>query len=255
MMRSLNVVCAKWGTAYTAEYVNRLHRGVCRHSRRTVNLYCVTDDAVGIDKEITCLKLKEFSFQDALTKAQEKAPKTNGAFKKIAMFEPGLLPDLGQWLAFDLDVVVTNAIDDLADFAPGHVAMAPPFSHSSKRPTFGEGSVIKFEPEYHGFLFSDLANSAAPMVRKYFGSEQSYTSGRADARGVFSPFPREWVVSYKRHCRPKRPLNAFVTPKMPDDAKVVCFHGVPCVAQAIKGFDAGILHRTMPAPWVAQNWK
>lgn len=184
-----------------------------------------------------------------------KAPKKDGAFKKVAVFEFGLLPVSGPVLAFDLDVIITGNIDALADFAPGHVSMAPPFSTNAKISTLGEGSVIKFEPEHHGFLFSDMANSPASMVKEALGSEQSYTSARARARGVFSPFPMGWIVSFKRHCRPIRPLNAFMVPKRPLAARVICFHGRPNIDEAIDGFASDVFHKTMPAPWIAQHWK
>jgi len=254
MSKALNVVCAKWGSLYSGEYVNRLYRGVLRNSMRDVNFFCVTDDTTGIDRDIDCLGLKDFSFQSALVNAQKKAPKKNGAYAKVAMFEPGLLPVSGPVLAFDLDVVISGSIDQLADFAPGHVAMAPPFANSSRRPTLGEGSVIKFEPEHHGFLFSDIATETELMVRNSRGSEQSYTSRRAHARGLFSPFPKEWVVSFKHHCRPVRPFNNVIAPHKPKTAKVVCFHGRPNVDEARDGFASDFFHRTLPAPWIAQNW-
>lgn len=254
MTSLLSVVCAKWGKLYGADYVNRLYRGVLRNTQRDVNFVCVTDDSTGIDSAITCLDLKAFSFSDTLEKAQSVAPKRNGAYTKLAVFKDGFLPFSGPALALDLDVIITGSLDHLADFAPGHIAMAPPFARSSKRPTFGEGSVIKFEPEHHGFLFSDMANATEEMVRTSHGSEQSYTSGRAIARGMFTPFPNDWVVSFKRHCRPKRPLNFFMAPTQPKSASVVCFHGSPNVEQAIEGVTAGLFKRTRPAPWVADHW-
>lgn len=251
----LNVVCAKWGNAYGAEYVNRLFRAVHRNSKRHVNFFCVTDDPTGLDSEVSPIKLEAFAFQDKLEQAQMVARKKNGAYKKVAMFAPDLLEVQGPVLAFDLDVVITGPIDPLADFAPGRVVMAPPFSNNSRKPTFGEGSVIKFEPNLHGFLFTDLADDTEAMVRNSHGSEQSYTSARAHARGLFSTFPVDWVVSFKRHCRPRRPLNAFKTPSQPDGAKVICFHGRPNIDEAIDGFKSDFFHKTVPALWISHYWK
>ena len=255
MAGALNVVCAKWGHAYGAEYANRLFWGVRRNTERKLNFFCVTDDSTGLDPAITPITLELFPFQEKLEQAQLAAPKKNGAYTKIAMFAPELLSVAGPVLAFDLDVVITGSIDALADFAPGQVVMAPPFSNNSKRPTFGEGSVIKFEPKHHGFLFTDLANDTEAMVRDSHGSEQSYTSARAHARGLFSTFPDDWVVSFKRHCRPKRPFNAFRTPNKPASAKVICFHGRPNIDEVIDGFKSDFFHKTLPAPWISQYWK
>lgn len=255
MADALNVVCANWGNAYGAKYVNRLFGGVRRNSSRKLNFYCVTDDSTGLDIAITPIALKPFPFQEKLEEAQLAAPKKDGAYTKIAMFAPDLFSVTGPVLAFDLDVVITASIDPLADFAPGQVVMAPPFSNNSRRPTFGEGSVIKFEPNHHGFLYTDLANDTEAMVRNSRGSEQSYTSARAHERGVFSTFPDDWVVSFKRHCRPKRPFNAFRTPNQPANAKVICFHGRPSIPEAVAGFKSDFFHKTSPAPWISQFWK
>jgi len=255
MKTDLNVVCTKWGDLYGPEYVNRLYRSVLRNTQRRVNFFCVTNEPHSIDPSINCVELKKFPFHEDLTIAQSAAPKKNGAFKKVAMFEPGLLPIKGPVLAFDLDVIISGSIDALADFSPGHVTMPPPFSQSSKRPTLGEGSVIKFDPELHSFLFEDLAKSTASMVHQSRGSEQSYTSASAHKRGLFSTFPKDWVVSFKRHCRPSRPMNLFSPPRLPDTAKVVCFHGSPSIEDAINGFASDLLHRTKPAPWISQHWK
>ena len=253
--RNLNVVCIKWGNLYGAEYVNRLYYGTQRHSKRNVKFFCVTDDRTGIDTDITCLALKELPFQTALDNAQKQAPKKDGAFKKVAIFESGFLPVTGPVLALDLDVVITGAIDQLSDFAPGHVAMAPPFSKKGRIPTYGEGSVIKFEPDHHGFLFSDIANSTSEMVAQALGSEQTYTSTRSKNRELFTPFPDDWVVSFKRHCRPHGLSRAFRAPRKPPNAKVICFHGRPKIEEAIAGYGSNLTKRVLPAPWIADDWQ
>ncbi len=255
MSRQLNVVCVKWGSLYDSKYVNRLCHGVLKHSTRTVNFFCVTDDSAGIDEVVTCLPLQDLPFQDALNKAQKKAQKKDGAYKKVAIFEPGFLPVTGPVLALDLDVVITGPIDSLADFAPGQVAMAPPFSRKGRIPTLGEGSVIKFEPDCHGFLYTDIANSTASMVSDTLGSEQTYTSTRAQAHECFQPFPDDWIVSFKRHCRPKGLAKIISAPKKPKTAKVVCFHGRPNIDEAISGYGSGFLKKVRPAQWIADDWR
>ena len=43
-----NILCLKWGTLYSAEYVNRLYRGVKAHLHRPFRFVCVTDDKTGL---------------------------------------------------------------------------------------------------------------------------------------------------------------------------------------------------------------
>ena len=43
-----NILCLKWGRLYSAEYVNRLYRGVKGHLHRPFRFVCVTDDPTGL---------------------------------------------------------------------------------------------------------------------------------------------------------------------------------------------------------------
>lgn len=49
----------KWGTRYNAEYVNKLYRGITRHTTKKIDFYCFTDDPTDLQKEINVIKLKE----------------------------------------------------------------------------------------------------------------------------------------------------------------------------------------------------
>ena len=51
-MKSVNILTFKWGTLYSAEYVNRIYRGVKAHLKRPFRFVCVTDDADGLLPEI-----------------------------------------------------------------------------------------------------------------------------------------------------------------------------------------------------------
>lgn len=56
-MTPFNAICIKYGTLYGPEYVNRLFAGLKRNSSSPVRMFCMTDDATGIDADITCLPL------------------------------------------------------------------------------------------------------------------------------------------------------------------------------------------------------
>ena len=47
-MNSVNILTFKWGTLYSAEYVNRVYRGVKAHLKRPFRFVCVTDDPTGL---------------------------------------------------------------------------------------------------------------------------------------------------------------------------------------------------------------
>ncbi|MEO0343736.1 MAG: glycosyl transferase [Pseudomonadota bacterium] len=249
-----NAICIKYGTLYGPEYVNRLYHGLKRNARDPVRMFCMTDNAMGIEPSIEILPLANEPFHPAMFKAMEAAAK-RGRLQKISVFRPDLIKDLdGPILMFDLDVVITGCVEDLRDFAPGKITMRREWNPSGKAPSLGHGSVEKFDPKLHGYLYDFMAADPAAGVALGDGSEQSYTSKLADQRGDFEPFPDEWIVSFKYGCRPPRPLNLLIEPKLPDMAKVVCFHGRPKMEEAVEGYRAGPLHSTRPCTWMRAHW-
>ena len=48
----LNILCMKWGSAYSADYVNILHRASRAHMERGFRFICLTDDPIGLDDGI-----------------------------------------------------------------------------------------------------------------------------------------------------------------------------------------------------------
>ena len=127
--------------------------------------------------------------------------------------------------------------------------MPPPFKAKSHIKTKGEGSVIRFDPKLHGFLYHDIANNLEETLAFSMGSEQRYTSFTSDRHGALTNFPAVWIVSFLRHCRPKVPINLFMAPQKPADAKIVCFPSKPKAHEAVHGHRAG-LKSTRPASWI-----
>lgn len=255
-MSTLNCICIKWGSTYSTDYVNRLFRAVKRNTERDVRFFCMTETAKGLDTGISHIPLIEQPYEAAMLDAQKHVCKTNGALRKIAVFNPALFTEVsGPVLALDLDIVISGNLDDLYDYSPDKICMRGPFAPNAKLHTFGEGSVVKFDPKIHGFLFDEMARDPVGAVRAAQGSEQTYTSSQARKRGAFSEFPQEWIVSFKHHCRPMRPLNLFRRPMLPDKARIVCFHGIPNVDVAENGYRSDPLHSTRKCQWITDHWR
>ena len=51
------IICMKWGTRYGPEFVNKLFKSIQKHTKRSTELYCLTDNTQGIDKNIRCKPL------------------------------------------------------------------------------------------------------------------------------------------------------------------------------------------------------
>jgi len=214
----------------------------------------MTDDASGIDQGVELLELPKEPFAGMMEKAMLSAPK-RGRLKKISLFRPDLIPDLvGSLLVLDLDVAVVGPIDDLWHHAPGKVCMRREWRRSSRAPSLGHGSVERFDPRVHTYLYEFMAHDPEAAVALGGGSEQTYTSTSADRAGDFAPFPDDWIVSFKYDCRPTRPLNLMRTPYLPKNARFVCFHGRPKMDEAVDGYRAGPLHSTRPCPWLRDAW-
>lgn len=255
-MQPVTIACIKWGTAFGPEYVNRLYSGVRRNLSRPVRFLCMTEHAEGLHPDVEVLELPIEPFKAEMDAALALADR-KGAMRKVSLFRPGLIPDLqGSVLGFDLDVVITGNLDDLVDFAPGKVAMRADWVEARRgRPT-GHGSVFKYDPSLHPWLYETMAKDPKGTVERARGSEQRMTSQLAQERGAFAYLPEDWVVSFKHDCYAPFPANWLVQPRLPKAAKVVCFHGHPKMTEAVAGYyDWLAPHRSCrPCGWLNEHW-
>ena len=113
--------------------------------------------------------------------------------------------------------------------------------------------MFRFDPGRHGFLYEDLAVSPYEEVEKARGSEQRYTSHKAMDKDVFDYIPGDWVVSYKYDCNPF-PRNYLAAPRLPDEARVVCFHGRPKMPDALEGYTGSFIRYSKPCDWLKDHW-
>ncbi|MCB1456208.1 MAG: hypothetical protein KDJ51_08295, partial [Nitratireductor sp.] len=84
--------------------------------------------------------------------------------------------------------------------------------------------------------------------------EQKYTSMTALAHGDLEYFPEGWICSFKRQSIPVFPLNFLRVPVLPDDCRVMCFHGTPKMEEALVGDCPKLRYRTRPAAWLRDLW-
>lgn len=98
------VVTWKWSTLFSALYVNRMRAMLARHLHLPHRVYCFTDDASGIDRDVICLPLpREFA-------------NTPRCRRRMAQYNREVDSTLGRrLLSIDLDCVVTNDMTSLVD--------------------------------------------------------------------------------------------------------------------------------------------
>ncbi len=245
------VTCIKWGSKFPPYYVNRLYAGVKRHMDRPFRFVCFTDDAEGIRDEVEIQPLPIVPYEAEMVRAMTTG-KRRGAWRKVTIFQPGKAELSGPCLQLDLDVVVTGPLGPLLDYAPGKVCMGRDWLERRRRRPGGHGSVVRFDPHAHSYLFDGFGDYITGEIR--WKGEQKYTSMTALDHGDLEYFPDGWICSFKRQSIPYFPLNFVIEPKLPRDCRVMCFHGTPKMEEALVGDCPKYRYRTRPAGWLRELW-
>ncbi len=253
-MGHANIICIKWGNLFGPEYVNRLYSGVRRNIKADVRFFCMTEQPSELHPDIEVLDLPVETFAKPMSAALAVANR-QGAMRKTSLFRDGLIPSLeGPLLGFDLDVVITGDLTPIWEMSPGKIIMRHDWIEARKgRPT-GHGSVFRFDPARHGYLYSELAENPYKEVEKARGSEQRYTSHKAMEKGDFDYIPGDLVVSFKHGCLYLPPMNYLRPPSLPLNARVVCFHGRPKMSEALVGYRRSFLRWSRPSEWLEDHW-
>ena len=232
-----NIVCIKWGTKYSVEYVNRLHNMVKRHLSLSHRFICLTDEheVFELNPEIETRPLLRTDLKYSYT--------------KFELFEKELHDIKGQILFFDLDIVINDSIDELFSFEPEAEFVGIKdwkigcINASCMRFNVGEHSYIVenwfeavrtrftteeyFDPALNGKknLYHDL-NCFPPVV--YRGDQEWTTTQLKEHNVDVKYYPSDWLQSY--------------TCGYDMNSKIVVFHGEPKP------------HEVEDA-WVKENWR
>jgi hypothetical protein len=230
-----NVLCVKWGSKFSADYVNRLYNMGERHLTLTHRFICLTDDPTGLHPLIETRPLLRKELKHSYT--------------KFELFEKKLHDIEGQILFLDLDVVINNSIDDLflyepdAEFVSIKDWSVDCINASCMRFNAGEHSYIVdnwfealetrftveeyFDPVLNGKknLYHDL-NSFPPVV---YRGDQEWTTTQLKENDInIIYYPSDWLQSY--------------TYGYDMDSKIIVFHGTPKPHE-------------VNDKWVKENWK
>ena len=263
------VICISWGTKYGAPYVNRLYAMVARNLTPPFSFTCFTDDATGFNRGIRAAPLPPLDVA--------MPTGTKGIWPKARLWGPGLGGLEGPVLFMDLDLVVVGSLDDFFGYgAPDEVILARNPNTPMER--LGQTSLFRFP--VGKLLPLQQAFVADPQgVADAYQFEQRFVTRMAPGGVRF--WPDAWVRHFRMHCARTLPLNFFLPPKLPRDARVVIFPGGLLPPHAIAGqwgvryrpgtpsehlgrlFSADrpdpplryLRHYLRPAPWVAEAWR
>lgn len=216
-----NIVCLKWGNKYPAEYVNRLHRMIKKHTNLSFEFYCMTDDASGFYPEINVLPIED----DA---------DVFGWWYKLELFKSDFYGLKGVTLFLDLDVVLVNNIDEMLTMHPGEFCIIK----DQKKGNVYNSSVFRLELGSMGYVWDEFIRNKNSIVNRMHGDQDWISESVKNAR----LWPDGMVVSFKKECdsRVKRSFGVVgkkfrswghFLPKnestFPENSKIVYFHGKP----------------------------
>lgn len=226
----VNVVCMKWGAKFGPLYVNRLRSMVSRHLARAHRFVCFTDDAAGLESGIETMPLPDMRVPEGRDRG----------WRKLSIFTAPLADLRGPTLFLDLDVVIVDAIDGFFEH-PGRFCIIKDWAQPWRRT--GNSSVFRFEANQHPEVLASFLRDVE-RVRRSVRNEQEYLTRELHRKALLSYWPRPWCVSFRYGCVRPFPLNLFAATRIPAQAKIVVFHGVPKPQQALDG-----------TPWIAEHWR
>lgn len=250
--RWANIICMKWGTRYSAEYVNRLYGMVVRNTTWKFRFVCFTDDSRGIRPEVECRSLPEAPHATV-----------NGSYwPKLGMMRDDIGLE-GMTLFLDLDLLVIDNIDPFFEIE-GRFFMVREWK--DRELGYGNSSVVRFFGGLESAVLDRFAaTSRAEIEAVYANKEQNFLT-RAVDEVLF--WPDEWCPSFAHACLPRnRLLRFFSTPNKPRSGRIMVFYGsiTPASAQVgqhepTKRVRQGFAFRPWrrrfgPADWIAEYWR
>ncbi|ALF58745.1 glycosyltransferase [Psychrobacter urativorans] len=242
------IICMKWGDKYGAEYVNRLYNMVSRHLTLDFQMVCLTDDSTGIDAAVQCYPIPELNLPSGLPER---------GWKKLTTFQPDLYDLKGVALFLDIDIVIVANIDGFFTYKAEHDDSVV-IIRDWKKPwrMIGNSSVYRFNVGMHTYpdLLANFERNFE-TIRQQVRHEQAYLSNYLREHHHLEYWDKTWCVSFKYQCMAPIPFNLVRAPHLPENAKIVIFHGEINPPDAINGGSGKWYRYVKPSPWLKEYWQ
>jgi len=131
-----------------------------------------------------------------------------GWWNKLSLFKSGLFPPEDTIIFFDLDTVITGALDDIVKYS-GSFAILRDFYRDN-----GLGSAVMIWKGDHSYIWNSWNDNNRPHL---MGGDQAWIENSIKTYDIIQNVFPDRFVSYKVHSKNK----------IPKGASVVCFHGLP----------------------------
>lgn len=213
------IICMKWGTLYSSEYVNVLYSAVKANITGPFRFVCLTDDTTGIFDCVECYSIPDIPAKDVYKKT--------GSWPKLTVFKQDLYGLKGRALFIDLDSVILGKLDGMFE-VEGEIVLIREWKrfidYFRRWKINGQTSIFAFDLGKLSYLYNAFMADPS-LAMNSFRSEQRFVTHHAKEM-VFWNHPQ--IISFKRHLLAAPLLNRWVKPKLPpQDTKVLVFHGVP----------------------------
>lgn len=252
-MTSDNIVlCMKWGTAFSPDYVNVLHNACRKAMRKPFRFVCLTDDPTNLMASIETYPIPDIGLQP-----QEWYRR--GAWPKIGLFDESLHGLRGRGLFIDLDMMILRDLDAFFDHDRTFVGI-------DAGPDWGRGGATARSELGTGIFAYDLGKYGQIPTTFRQSKDQVFNTLRNEQRFVAGQMPQVdywpegWVISFKRSLRRPLGLDLVLQPGLPPaDAKVIAFHGKPRPIDLMRGkprfWDRFPHMGNGRVQWMADYWK
>ena len=223
MAMRVNYVCCKWGTKYSAEFVNRLYRMAKKHTpeRFDFHFYCYTDDSEGFEDEIKVIDFPDIpdihpkywfgtdDFKYGMARCWDR-PKTF-IFNTHNFATDG---PTGRFVFFDLDVIIQNDLSPIITYDFEHPTKLrswwqdprPMKSRNFKlaHGAYTNGSCMVWSDDQTECIWNDVLENQERIWYTFTDGTDNYHSWRwGDFRpdgkpALWKHFPSMFAYSYNR---------------------------------------------------------
>lgn len=234
-----HIICMKWGTKFSANYVNRLYKMIEPNISDDWELHCFTEHAEGINPLVKVHPLPTLDLDQQLPER---------GWRKLTVLHRSLAAIFtGSALFLDLDIQILGNIDVFFEAEGEFLIYKDPCLRDK---VIGNSSVFRFEVGKHQDVLDFFVNNG-DIVRSKHRNEQAYLSYAMYAKGIIKYWNESYLADFKKHCLRSFPLNYFYMPIKPKEARILIFHGKPLPEQAIAGFTSkcGFRH-VIPTTWI-----
>lgn len=236
----LDVVFWKWTpkagyrSKFSAQHVNIAASMVRRHYRKPHRINCITDDPQGIDSSIRVISLWS-DYRNLRNPSFRNGP---SCYCRLKAFSKEAADIIGpRFVSLDLDFVAVGDLSPLWDRDDDFIVWGDTFLAQDPG-----------VPGYNGSMWMMTAGARSQVWERFDPLKSPQEANRARRMGsdqgwityVLGKGEKMWttadgVYSWRKHCRK--------TGKLPPDARIVFFHGVPWTAVP------------PPISWVRENYK